>query len=40
MTCNRCGKPMKILRGVHHNKRKWQCPNCRRVRMQMNRALK
>jgi hypothetical protein len=29
---------MKILRGVHHNKRKWQCPNCRRVRMQRNQA--
>lgn len=28
---------MKVLRGTHHNKHKWQCPKCGKVRMQENR---
>jgi transposase-like protein len=37
MTCNRCRHPMKELRGTHHGNRKWQCPQCGKVRMQQAR---
>lgn len=29
---------MKVLRGIHHNNHKWQCPRCGKVRMQRNRT--
>jgi predicted RNA-binding Zn-ribbon protein involved in translation (DUF1610 family) len=28
---------MKMLRGTHHNQRKWQCPKCGKIRMQRHR---
>jgi hypothetical protein len=37
MTCKRCRVAMKMLRGVHHNQRKFQCPRCGRVAMQLNK---
>jgi transposase-like protein len=35
MICPRCKKPMREERGIHHKQRKWVCPNCGKVRMQM-----
>lgn len=37
MNCPRCGRAMRETRRSHHKKRKWVCPNCRRVRMQAGR---
>jgi transposase-like protein len=36
VTCNICKVPMKELKGhIYHKKRKWRCPKCSRVRMQV-----
>ncbi len=37
VTCTKCKVAMKQTRGIHHNKRKFVCPRCKRVRMQRNR---
>jgi transposase-like protein len=35
VTCQRCKVPMKEVKGhIYHKKRKWKCPQCKRVRMQ------
>jgi rubrerythrin len=38
VTCKSCQVAMKELKGhVYHKKRKWQCPRCKRVRMQVHK---
>jgi hypothetical protein len=35
MTCKKCKVTMKELKGhIFHKKRKWQCPQCRKIKMQ------
>jgi hypothetical protein len=35
MTCKRCKVTMKELKGhIFHKKRKWQCPQCQKIKMQ------
>lgn len=39
MTCKFCKTPMKELKGhIYHGNRKWKCPQCNRVRMQMPKS--
>lgn len=41
MTCKRCRVQMKELKGhIYHKQRKWKCPQCNRVRMQMQTAIR
>jgi transposase-like protein len=38
VTCNNCKVAMKELKGhIYHKKRKWRCPKCKRVRMQVHK---
>ena len=39
MTCKKCKTPMKELKGhLYHKKRKWKCPKCNRVKMQLHKS--
>ena len=41
MTCKACKTPMKELKGhIYHGQRKWKCPKCKRVRMQLGQQKK
>jgi hypothetical protein len=41
MTCKHCRVAMTELKGhVYHKKRKWKCPKCNRVRMQVQQRAK
>jgi len=35
MICPRCKRPMREERRAYHKKRKWVCPQCGKVRMQV-----
>jgi hypothetical protein len=38
VTCQTCKVAMKELKGhIYHKKRKWRCPKCKRVRMQVQK---
>jgi hypothetical protein len=38
VTCKSCKVAMKELKGhIYHKKRKWRCPKCKRVRMQVHK---
>ena len=35
MTCKKCGVAMKEVKGhIFHGQRKWECPQCRKIKMQ------
>ncbi len=40
MICGRCRAPMREEKRSHHKKRKWVCPKCRAVRMQVAKPKK
>ena len=41
MTCKKCKVTMKELKGhLFHKQRKWQCPQCSKVKMQKPKSEK